>query len=139
MSRALAAGVRLPSTRELAEQLGLSRNTIVYAFERLAAEGYLDSRVGSGMYVAQLPAVNQPPGTADTLSGVASNRRPPISRRAASLYKVRVTPEYPTAKIRPFRPCQPAVDQFPLRSWNRARSSALRLQSQELMCEGDVA
>src|SRR5947209_16231516 len=65
MSRALAAGVRLPSTRELAEQLGLSRNTIVYAFERLAAEGYLDSRVGSGMYVAQLPAVNQPPSTAD--------------------------------------------------------------------------
>lgn len=54
----LTAGVRLPSTRDLVEQLRLSRNTIVYAFERLIAEGLLESRIGSGMYVAQLPAIN---------------------------------------------------------------------------------
>src|ERR1043165_7592620 len=54
----LPPGARLPSTRDLVEQLGLSRNTIVYAFERLVAEGYLDSRVGSGMYVARLPSVS---------------------------------------------------------------------------------
>src|ERR1700730_13075715 len=46
MSGQLPAGVRLPSTRDLVGQLGASRNTIVYAFEQLVAEGYLDSRVG---------------------------------------------------------------------------------------------
>jgi GntR family transcriptional regulator / MocR family aminotransferase len=139
MSGELSAGARLPSTRDLVEQLDLSRNTIVYAFERLVAEGYLEGRVGSGMYVADLPAVSKPPIIKDVISDVASDGRSRISQRIASLSKVRIAPEYPTSKVRPFRPCQPAVDHFPLRTWNRARSSALRLQAKELMCEGDVA
>src|SRR5262245_45901457 len=138
ISGELGAGVRLPSTRDLVEQLDLSRNTIVYAFERLVAEGYLEGRVGSGMYVANLPAINQPPGAKDVISGAASDGRSRISRQVASLSKVRVTPEYLTSKVRPFRACQPAIDHFPLRTWNRARSSALRLHAKELMREGDV-
>src|ERR1700687_5007981 len=62
MSGQLAAGVRLPSTRDLVNQLGASRNTIVYAFDRLVAEGYLDSRLGSGIYVSRL-RVSGLPGT----------------------------------------------------------------------------
>ncbi|HKC62021.1 MAG TPA: GntR family transcriptional regulator, partial [Pyrinomonadaceae bacterium] len=124
ISRELTAGVRLPSTRDLVEQLGLSRNTIVNAFDRLVAEGYLDSRVGSGIYVAYLPAVNKPLITAAYSSDPALNERPRLARRVVALTKVRVNPKYPTSKVRPFRPCQPAIDQFPLRSWNRARSYA---------------
>ncbi|MDQ3820338.1 MAG: PLP-dependent aminotransferase family protein, partial [Acidobacteriota bacterium] len=139
ISRELAAGVRLPSTRDLVEQLGLSRNTIVNAFERLASEGYLDSRVGSGIYVAHLPAAGNLLITRALSSGTVSNERPRITRPIAALTKVSVNPDYPSSKVRPFRPCQPAVDQFPLRSWNRARSYALRFQSKELMQEGDVA
>ena len=45
------AGSRLPSTRVLARQLGLSRNTVALAFESLVADGYLGSRVGDGTYV----------------------------------------------------------------------------------------
>ena len=138
ISKELTAGVRLPSTRDLVEQLSLSRNTIVNAFDRLVAEGYLDSRVGSGIYVAHLPAVNRPVTITASRSDVALNERPRISRRSAALARVRVNPEYPTYKVRPFRPCQPAIDQFPLRSWNRARSYALRLQSTKLMYEGNV-
>jgi GntR family transcriptional regulator/MocR family aminotransferase len=138
ISRELIAGVRLPSTRDLVEQLGLSRNTIVNAFDRLVAEGYLDSRVGSGIYVAHLPAVNRLPTITASSSHFALNERPRIARPFAALTKVRVTPEYPTSKVRPFRPCQPAIDQFPLRSWNRALSLALRLQAKELMHEGNV-
>jgi GntR family transcriptional regulator/MocR family aminotransferase len=49
-------GQRLPSTRLLAADLGVSRNTVLYAFEQLTAEGYLEGAVGSGTYVAhQLP------------------------------------------------------------------------------------
>src|SRR5579859_2310310 len=51
----LARGARLPSTRALAEQLGISRNTVLNAFDQLLAEGYLESRVGSGTRVAAAP------------------------------------------------------------------------------------
>jgi GntR family transcriptional regulator / MocR family aminotransferase len=53
----LAAGTRLPSTRALAADLGLSRGTIVEAFAQLTAEGYLDARHGAGTWVAELAPV----------------------------------------------------------------------------------
>ena len=46
----LAAGERVPSSRDLAQDLGLSRNTVVAAINQLSVEGYLASRVGSGTY-----------------------------------------------------------------------------------------
>src|SRR6476620_12600158 len=46
ISGQLKAGVRLPSTRDLVGQLGVSRNTIVYALDQLVAEGYLRTRTG---------------------------------------------------------------------------------------------
>src|ERR1051325_6767992 len=50
-------GVRLPATRTLAEELGLSRNTVQAAIDQLHAEGYVEGRVGSGTYVSTvLPA-----------------------------------------------------------------------------------
>src|SRR5947209_10459372 len=72
ISGELASGARLPSARDLVEQLGLSRNTIVYAFERLVAEGYLQSRIGSGMFVANIPS----PETPRTGSGPDANVAP---------------------------------------------------------------
>jgi GntR family transcriptional regulator/MocR family aminotransferase len=56
----LAGGTRLPSTRDLAAQLGVSRKTTLDVFERLLAEGYLNARPGAGTFVApglqRLPA-----------------------------------------------------------------------------------
>ncbi len=49
----LRAGQRLPSSRLLAKYLSASRNTVLDAFERLAAEGYLVGRIGSGTRVAR--------------------------------------------------------------------------------------
>lgn len=49
----LRPGGRLPATRELAAQYGLSRPTIVTAFEQLRSEGYVEGKVGSGTYVSQ--------------------------------------------------------------------------------------
>jgi DNA-binding GntR family transcriptional regulator len=49
----LVAGQRLPSTRILAKHLSASRNTVLEAFERLTAEGYLIGRIGSGTRVAR--------------------------------------------------------------------------------------
>src|SRR5689334_21339897 len=47
---------RLPATRELANDLNVSRNTVIAAYDALLAEGYLDSIAGSGTRVAELPA-----------------------------------------------------------------------------------
>jgi GntR family transcriptional regulator / MocR family aminotransferase len=54
--RRLSAGERLPSTRRLAEQLDVSRGTVVEVYEQLLAEGYVESAVGSGTRVAAMPA-----------------------------------------------------------------------------------
>lgn len=53
----LSAGTRLPPTRGLAQELGMSRITVLSAYDQLRAEGYLHSRVGSGSYVSELQVV----------------------------------------------------------------------------------
>jgi DNA-binding GntR family transcriptional regulator len=50
----LAAGSRLPATRTLARQLGISRTTVVAAYDELVSRGYVRARVGDGAYVAAL-------------------------------------------------------------------------------------
>src|SRR6266446_4141834 len=138
MSGQLTAGVRLPSTRDLVTHLGVSRNTIVYAFDQLVAEGYLESHVGSGIYVSDLD-LKQTERRSRTLLIIKSSGAPRTSRRTQRFSAARISPDYPTSKVRPFRPCQPSIDHFPIRAWNRARSHALRLQSKELMLEANAA
>src|SRR5437016_779292 len=49
----LQSGAKLPSTRTLAEELAVARNTVMGAYEQLLAEGYLEGATGSGTYVAR--------------------------------------------------------------------------------------
>ena len=49
----LAPGTRLPGTRALSEQLGISRNTVLMAFAALAAEGFVEPREGAGTFVSE--------------------------------------------------------------------------------------
>lgn len=67
----LRSGERLPSTRQLAEQLGVSRGLVVSAYEQLLAEGYVVSSVGSGTRVADGLS-----GAADTGSTAAAEEPP---------------------------------------------------------------
>lgn len=117
----LAAGDRLPSSRELATDLRVSRNTVVYTYERLISEGYLESRMRSRVYVAD---------TAPELQRAARER---IRHRQT----VRVPASVPIAggstAPMPFRPCQPDVQLFPLAMWNRLRSRALRSTNRGLL------
>ena len=80
VSRALRPGARLPSTRALAVRLGVSRASTVAAYEQLLAEGWIESRVGSGAYVsADLPApflaAADPPLGAALLAGASRLHR----------------------------------------------------------------
>lgn len=72
-------GSRLPPTRLLARELGVSRNTVLAAYEQLRAEGFVDGRVGSGSYVTpplQSAAYAQPStGPVDAQSAYAARSR----------------------------------------------------------------
>src|SRR5271169_2682886 len=86
----LRPGARLPATRDLAAEYGLSRPTIVTAFEQLRSEGYVEGKVGSGTYVSKtLPdeLLQAPPA-----KSVAGTRRRSIplsayARRLRSLVR----------------------------------------------------
>jgi GntR family transcriptional regulator/MocR family aminotransferase len=124
LSGVLTPGARLPSSRTLAHDLGIARMTAVLAFEQLAAEGYITSRVGAGTFVNHaLPDVDahRPVSTA---SGTAQHPR--LSRRGVALSQ---TPRI-VIKIdgppRAFRIGAPALDRFPVRLWNRLVSRRMR-------------
>lgn len=110
---AIRPGERLPSTRTLAADLGVSRNTVVAAIDRLTAEGYLEARIGSGTFVcrvlpddAMAPAVRLAP-QAGSCAAPAAAPRPAVPVPAAG------------AELLPFEPCTPAYDQFDIDVWRR--------------------
>ena len=53
LSRDLPPGTKLPSSRKFAQEMQISRNVVIYAYEQLIAEGFLESQEGSGTYVAE--------------------------------------------------------------------------------------
>src|SRR4051812_38522938 len=69
-------GAALPSTRLLAENLGMSRTTVINAYEQLLAEGYLEGIVGAGTYVA-----HELPDNLTASIGVSSADAPPQAPR----------------------------------------------------------
>lgn len=114
LSGRLAAGTRLPSTRELAAGLGVSRNTVMGAFLPLLAEGYLEGRVGSGTYVAK----SLPENLLRPASGIRQGQRRvgsgrEISKRGCLLAATPATVTRDLGPPRAFRPGVPALAKFP--------------------------
>ncbi|MGW2593454.1 MocR-like pyridoxine biosynthesis transcription factor PdxR [Streptomyces sp. NPDC001515] len=110
----LAPGTRLPSSRTLAADLGIARNTVADAYAELVAEGWLTARQGSGTRVAQR-AVPRPPAPA-----AAARTRPPRGRPAHSLM-----------------PGSPDLATFPRAAWLRAARRALTRAPHDAFGYGD--
>lgn len=109
----LPAGARLPPSREHAATLGVSRNTVLWALERLRAEGYVVARVGDGSYVApDLPPLRQPP----VRRGAPL---PSLSRRGRLIADTALRWQPPVAMALPFRIGAPEVASFPFAAWDR--------------------
>ena len=68
----LAPGTRLPGTRSLSEQLGVSRNTVLLAFAALAAEGFVETREGAGTFVSEAAPEPAPFEPSTSVSGAGS-------------------------------------------------------------------
>jgi GntR family transcriptional regulator/MocR family aminotransferase len=121
----LRPGTRLPSTRDLSIQYGLSRGTIVIAFEELRAEGYTEGSIGSGTYVnSTLPDhLLHVAGRQATGPAIPSKPRRRFSDEADRITLFSVFENRPS---RAFRPNLPALDLFPTTLW--AQITARRLQ-----------
>ncbi len=118
----LPPGTRMPSTRGLAEDLGLSRNVAVMAFRQLVDEGYAEARTGSGTYASgTLPdGLLTPWGTRRSKASPSS--RPPLSPRALRVLALGPLP--PPGRYRPglrydFQYGVPALSDFPHEEWAR--------------------
>lgn len=108
---------RLPSTRVLAAELGVSRTTVLLAFEQLKAEGYIVPRQGSGIYIAtRLPDGQLPPRIGALGS---ATKHPRLSARGRLIAQVRPLDRRSPSPPRAFRVGTPAVDLFPVRLWSQ--------------------
>jgi GntR family transcriptional regulator/MocR family aminotransferase len=106
LSGDLAGGTRLPSSRQVSETLNCARSTVMSAYARLSAEGYLVAQTGSATRVAMLPPVAFPPPSSAPTTELRHSR--PLC----------------------LRPGVPDLEAFPHRAWARclaARARSLRL------------
>ena len=129
----LAAGTRLPSTRRIAEESGVSRNTVLLAFDQLLAEGYIQGRVGSGTFVSgALPEEmfeagerSAPPARA------AAAAAPRLARFGARIRDLAPGPVAPVAGAQyDFRYGLPGVQGFPFFVWRKLFARRLRQPAQ---------
>jgi GntR family transcriptional regulator / MocR family aminotransferase len=114
----LRPGSRLPSTRTIADDLKLSRTTVLNAFEQLSLEGYLEGKVGSGTQIARSVPGHLERFTNQGKARLPSARRKPrISRRARQYSAADLT--FLHTSPRPLRPGVPDMGLFPLKLWSR--------------------
>lgn len=142
----LATGARLPATRTLADQLGISRNTVYLAYQQLLAEGYLNSKVGYGTSVARVT-----PETLLALPSTSRERaldredtvRSRVSRRGMSMAGLPAmpSPQVPSepGKSPAFRAGVPALDLFPYRIWAQLVTRRVRHSLQDASDNQDPA
>lgn len=116
LSGAYPQNSRLPSTRDLAEQLHVSRTVVVLAYDQLLAEGYVEGRHGSGTYVG---------------SSLESSRRKSVnaaakislsrygSKAALAASRLKTKPDFPRGVRYDFALRHPAIEGFPFETWRR--------------------
>jgi GntR family transcriptional regulator / MocR family aminotransferase len=135
----LEPGTRLPATRTLADDLALSRNTVLTAFEQLSAEGYLESRVGDGTYIAHaLPdaALHAEARVQQAAPLQARSRK--LSRRGELLTATPVTVNR-QRRDGAFRHGIGALEAFPYETWARLEARHWKNPPRELLAYSDPA
>jgi GntR family transcriptional regulator/MocR family aminotransferase len=119
----LRGGERLASSRALARELGVSRNTVLQAYEQLVAEGYATARGGSGTYVAEVlpPRSGRPRrGSAAREPGAEPERLSAFGRRLEAGVPRGASWSLPRERVPfDFRYGEPAYADLPLATWAR--------------------
>lgn len=153
----LSSGSRLPASRDLAVALGISRNSVVRAYDQLYAEGFIEGRIGNGTYVAHLPEKAAPLKKLSTnlSTGFSTRLSPALSTKSAVLPVItsskvihssalcRVSKHAldlpPSGAPRAFRVGVPAFDLFPFPVWSKLQAAFWRKPDLEQLCYGNPA
>ncbi len=122
----LVAGDRLPSSRELTQDLKLSRNTVVAALNQLAVEGYLVSHVGSGTYVHD--NVPRAQGRSAHAGGAAAMAK--LSKRGTALSTTFCATQL---EVQPFTPGLADFSAFPVALWQRLQNKHWRMTYPDML------
>lgn len=127
LSGRLRVGEPLPATRTLSDQLQVSRNTVALAYERLIAEGYIETRPSVGTFVS-----SDIPETALKAAAIEMPHEPSTTKRttrALSLVRHRaqalVNP-HPRRLVADFWIGRPDAESFPIKTWSRLIAERLR-------------
>lgn len=153
----LVSGTRLPASRDLAAALEISRNSVVRAYDQLYAEGFIESRIGNGTYIAQLPETGLPLKKLSTKlsTGLSTGLPTALSTNCAN------SPGIPSSKVihssalsrieqhhlstppgglpRAFRVGVPAFDLFPFEVWAKLNTAFWRKPDLQHLCYGEAA
>ncbi|EPL6454904.1 PLP-dependent aminotransferase family protein [Providencia rettgeri] len=129
----IASGVKLPSSRALAEMMSISRNSVIAGFDRLIDEGYLYSKKGSGTYVS----ANIPDELVRTTSPLQSVEQPEYSAlnlnpKVATLTRLWDQSRPKTQSHQMFNIGIGCVDQFPHELWGRLLGRVWRKSKQTI-------
>jgi GntR family transcriptional regulator / MocR family aminotransferase len=140
LSGEFAPGKRLAATRALARELGVSRITVLNAYEQLFAEGYLEGKGGAGTFVAaELPDNLLRTETIKLSNQKKANvplRLSPFGEKLA-LKDIGSIRARTVAKFQPFQNGLTAVDKFPFEIWSRIAARVHRNPSREVLGYGD--
>ena len=119
----LASGSKLPASRTLATTLGISRNTIKTTYEMLLAEGYIETRHGSGSYVADNLSSSAMPARQDKTSNLQP-RELHLSDFAQQFVRNKTVQRTSSREL--LSPTQPSMKHFPWQAWQHSLSVATR-------------
>ena len=116
LNRTFRPGDRLPATRDLAEQLGVSRTVVLLAYDQLLAEGFVEGRAGSGTYVSSVVGAEHP----TRQQGSAKLR---LSRFGTAAAEAASYVDFPKRRVTglryDFAYRSTGVDVFPFEQWRR--------------------
>lgn len=133
---------RIPSSRSLAVQLGVSRMTVVNAYDQLFAEGYLEGKIGAGTFVAsELPEKLLLTPKTRTVKTAAFSRELNLSAQGKQMARDldAVMREHSTNKFVPFQNGLTAIDSFPFDTWAKIAARFNRRASPTTTVNGDLA
>ena len=121
----IAPGARMPSSRQLADQLDVSRNTVVRAYEWLMIESYVEGRRASGMFAASHLPDQTPRQGAATAVAADTGGHSPMPLPYAPIRAQDLVAKNRNRLAFDFFPGRPSAGLFPLKTWRRLLQASL--------------
>jgi GntR family transcriptional regulator / MocR family aminotransferase len=131
---AIGPGKPLPASRALSKSLGVSRDTIEAAYAQLHAEGFIDRRIGSGSFVAQMTEF-APGRRLSPRDKLLRDQAPSLSKRGDAMFRSGGVREM--LLPRPFAPGVPETRTFPLPLWERLERQVRKEFGVQTLLHGD--